>query len=268
MRETSPDPCVLDMNKEKGSDPFDAEENDFGHIPVETKVSPVLSSWLVMFTAVLALMIPVLYLYGFLTNIGYLGAFNVDVDLYPRNFEYFLVQSYSTILFQTIDIDNNYWFFVSISIAISALFFFLVFISYGLDRWFEKIPTSNGGAQAWYKVAMRENKSTAKAAVFFLLIPLWFLVFKIMFLVTALPMVYGESLAKESISSFEKCIKEKKFSPELCSNYISVKKVGEPEMVGLLVASSPTMISIYDHKNKRTSTFKLNSTTVIDTYVQ
>ncbi len=43
-----------------------------------------------------------------------------------------------------------------------------------------------------------------------------------------------------------------------------VKREGKADVSGFLVTSSESMVSIFDHKNNRTSTFKFDTTIIIE----
>ena len=231
----------------------------------EEKPSSTLG-WVKIISIFSIVIIPLLYLNGYLFHFGYLGGFSVHEAMYPRGFEYYLIHTYFALVSQAVDLDKYYWTFALITTGIALFILSFAVANHKFDEYLDRKFESDKHKKSWLRKFVRDQYSTVGLFLIVLYLPVFFIIFKYVLGLSVFPFAYGDDLAERHKEAFISCIKEKVDNPEQCPGYVLLKRAGESDFSGSLVTSSETMISIYDHNTNRTSTFKLNASTTIETF--
>lgn len=206
-----------------------------------------------------------LYMLGYLRNMGYLKAFGIDPEYYPRSIEYYFVQFFFEVFETALGAMKVFVEMFFICVGFGALYIVAAVFFHWIDRKNKLDEKKEPGQVANYlDNLMRSQKELFFFAAAFLLIPAVVVVFSLVTVGIASPYMDGKKAAEKDMAEFNQCIKdnEKSKKKSICSGTSIVKLNSGGVIQGLKVTSSESRISIYD--GTKTVTVRLEDTKLVE----
>lgn len=187
---------------------------------------------------VTTLIIPLLYLIGFFYDLGYLEPFGLNNQYFPRDTQYYLVQSYIAISFLLTIVLKPLLIIISILFSLPVIYFLLLTIKIDLLSYIKATPK---------KSITNEKQYTLLNIYLKKLIVLIYIIGAAIYLVLIPYFAYskGLNIANNAMSTFETC--QSKTLKDCVFLYQDNQLIGE----GYLITKSSTHIAIWNDGKTR-----------------